>query len=189
MKGKIKIIGIGGSPERNSSSLFYLAYVLSELKQIGAEVKLLDIRKVKLPLYDYSKGLAAAGKGFKKILDEIHSADGYVFSSPEYHGTVSSSFKNVIDYLEFLYDYSPPYLTGKPAGLIAAGGAENSGVTTLGTMVNIVHSLRGVVASSSIAIGSAYKHIDENGEIKNESLKRKLKRLADEVYNLSVKLK
>lgn len=189
MNGKIKIVGIGGSLESNSSSLLYLKYVLNELKQLKAEIKLIDIKKVSLPLYNYSKGLKGGGKELKKLLSEIHSADGFVFASPEYHGTVSSSFKNVIDYFEFLADYKPPYLTGKPAGCIAIAGSENSGGTTLNTMINIVHSLRGIIVPNSIAIGSAYRQVDEDGTIKNESLKRKLKRLAGEVYNLSVKLK
>jgi FMN reductase len=189
MSGKIRIIGIGGSVESKSSSLLYLKYVLNELKLLGADVKLIDIKKVNLPLYNYSKGIAGGGKELKVMLSEIHSADGFVFASPEYHGTVSASFKNIIDYFEFLADYKPPYLTGKPVGCIALAGAENSGGTTLNTMINIVHSLRGIAASGSMAIGSAYRQVDKNGKIKNDSVKRKLKRLTEEVYNLSVKLK
>ncbi len=189
MSGKIRIVGIGGSLESNSSSLLYLKYTLNELKLLKADVKLIDIKKVNLPLYNYSKGLSGGGKELKIILNDISKADGYVFASPEYHGTVSSSFKNVIDYFEFLSDYNPPYLTGKPVGCIALAGAENSGGTTLNTMINIVHSLRGIIAPNSIAIGSAYRHVDEKGKIKNDSIKRKLKRLAEEVYSLSVKLK
>lgn len=189
MEGKIRIVGIGGSMESKSSSLLYLKYILNELKHLGAEVKLFDIKKLNLPVYNFSTGLKDAGEDFKKTLDEIHSADGYIFASPEYHGTVSASFKNVIDYLEFLSGYKPPYLTQKPVGCIALAGAENSGTATLITMINIVHSLRGIAASASLAIGSAHKLVESRGKIKSESIVRRLKRLADEVYNLSVKLK
>jgi len=189
MEEKIRIIGIGGSLEQKSSTLAILSYTINEIKSLGAEVKLIDLKQIKLPLYNFSKGLAQAGKGFKKVLDDIHSADGYIFASPEYHGTVSSAFKNLIDYFEFLYDYNPPYLTGKPVGCIAAAGAENSGATTIQTMISIVHSLRGIAASNSIAVGSSNKQIDEKGGLKNDVLKRKLKRLALETYNLSLKLK
>lgn len=189
MTGKIRIVCIGGSMETGSSSLMYLKYVMSALESLGAETKLIDIKKLKLPIYNYSAGIKAAGPKFPKLLDEIHSADGYVFVSPEYHGTVSSSFKNVIDYLEFLSDYEPPYLTQKPVGCISAAGAENAGTATLFSMISIVHSLRGVVASNSLAIGSAYKHIDKKGSITSEAVKRRLKRLAEEVYSLSAKLR
>src|SRR5687767_6329130 len=163
MTGKIRIIGIGGSMESNSSSLLYLNYVLNELKQLGADVQLVDIKTIDLPLYNYSKGIDATGEDLKKLLDDIHKADGYIFASPEYHGTVSSSFKNIIDYFEFLSGYNPPYLTQKPVGCLALAGAENSGAPTLAAMISIVHSLRGIVAPSSLAIGSAYKQINEFG--------------------------
>lgn len=189
MTSKIKIVGIGGSMEEGSSSLLYLKHVLGLLKRRGAEVKLIDVKALKLPLYYYARGKKAAGTKLTKMLDDVHSADGYIFTSPEYHGTVSSSFKNVIDYLEYLSDYSPPYLTQKPVGCIAVGGAENAGTATLFSMISIVHSLRGVVASNSLAIGSAYKQIDKKGNITSESVGRKLKRLADEVYSLSQKLR
>lgn len=189
MTSKIKIVGIGGSMEEGSSSFLYLKYVMGLLKSAGAETSLIDIKKVKLPIYFYAKGKKPAGPALKKMLDEIHSADGYIFTSPEYHGTVSSSFKNVIDHLEYLSGYNPPYLTQKPVGCIAVGGAENAGTATLFSMISIVHSLRGVVASNSIAIGSAYKQIDKKGSITNESVGRKLKRLADEVHSLSQKLR
>lgn len=189
MKEKIRIVGIGGSMESRSSSLLYLKYILNELNELGAEVKLIDIKNLDLPMYSYGMDMKEAGEGFNALLDEIHSANGYILASPEYHGTVSSSFKNVIDYLEFLSSYTPSYLTQKPVGLLALAGAENSGVATMSTLINITHSLRGIVAPSSLAIGSAYKQIDEAGNITNDSIKRKIKRLAEEVYSLSVKLK
>ena len=189
MKEKIRITGIGGSMEPKSSTLLYLQYVLDELKSLGAETLLVDIKLLNLPIYNFSKGIKNAGLEFEELLGKIHECDGFIFASPEYHGTVSASFKNVLDYFEFTGDYSPPYLTQKPVGCIAIAGGENSGGTTLNTMINIVHSLRGISASNSIAVGSADKHISNEGVITNESLKRKLKRLAEEVYILSEKLK
>lgn len=189
MTSKIKIAAIGGSLEETSSTLAFMKFAAGELVSLGAEVKIIDVKKIKLPLYSNSIDTKKTGKDFKKILDEIHSANGYIFASPEYHGTVSAAFKNIIDYLEFLSGYNPPYLTGKPVACIAAAGSENSGATTVQTMINIIHSLRGIAASNSIAVGSSNKQVDENGVIKNEALKRKLKRLAREIYDLAVRLK
>jgi FMN reductase len=189
VKEKIRIIGIGGSLEQKSSTLAALTCTINEIKFLGAETKLIDLKHIDLPLYNYSMYLEQAGAGFKAVLDEIHDADGYIFASPEYHGTVSASFKNIIDYLEFLCDYNPPYLTGKPVGCIAAAGAENAGVTTLQTMINIVHNLRAIAVPSSLAIGSSTTQIDDKGKLSNETIKRKLKRLALETYNLAEKLK
>ncbi|MCI0449081.1 MAG: NAD(P)H-dependent oxidoreductase [Chlorobi bacterium] len=186
MQRKIRIMGIGGSLEAHSSTLAILKYEMMLIKSLGAQIKIINLRNIKLPLYNNSSVLK--GK-IKDMLNEIHTAEGYIFASPEYHGTVSASFKNIIDYFEFLAGYTPPYITGKPVGCIAAAGAENAGATTLQTMFNIVHNLRGISASNSFAIGSASTMIGRKGELKNEHVKRKLKRLAEEVYNLALKLK
>jgi FMN reductase len=189
MKGKIKIIGIGGSLESKSVTLTILQFVMNEIKSLGSEIKIIDIKSLNLPLYSHPKGKSKLKPAVKKMLDEMHSSGGLVFASPEYHGTVSASFKNLIDYLELLKDFKPPYLTGKPIGCIAAAGSENSGAATLLSMISIVHSLRAIAAPTSIAIGSANEIADKKGYITNEKIKRKLKRLASDVYNLAVKLR
>ena len=185
---KIKIAGIGGSLEKKSATLSALKFAMNELNSLGAETVIFDIAKFELPIYNPSKTLEEAGEEFKKFLDEIHSADGYIFASPEYHGSVSGAFKNVLDFLEHLAVYEPPYLLNKPAGCIAVGGGEVSGVTTIQTMENIVHNFRAITPYRNVAISSAGKHFDENKELSSEIIKRRIARLANEVYTLAQKL-
>jgi FMN reductase len=189
MSDKIKITAIGGSLEQNSSTSVFMNFSAAELRLKGAEVSVIDLRDFVLPLYsNYIEIGTKVGKALD-LLNLVRASDGLIFASPEYHGTVSAAFKNVIDYLEHLSIDDPPYITGKPVALIAAAGAENSGAATISTMINIVHSLRGIVIPGSIGIGSAGKQIDKSGQIISDSLKRKLKRLAEELYYLTVKLK
>jgi FMN reductase len=185
MEGKISIIGIGGSMEVKSSTLAILNYEMRLIKSLGARTKLVDLKRLKLPLYSSTVKLKGA---VKSLLVEIHSADGVIFASPEYHGTVSASFKNIIDYFEFLADHSPPYLSGKPVGCIAVAGAGNAGAATLQTMFSIVHNLRGIAASNSFAAGSFDNMASTKDVLKSGEVNRKLKRLAEEVYNLALKL-
>ena len=189
MSEKVKITALGGSAEPLSSTLAYLKFTADELCKLGAEVKIIDLKNLILPLYGYKTDNISTEKEVKDYLEIIYNSDGYIFASPEYHGTVSAAFKNAVDYFEYLSDYKPPYLSKKPVGLIAAAGSENSGYRTLSTMMNIIHSLRGISAASSIAIGPANNPISASGEITSESVKRKLTRLAREVYELTVKLK
>lgn len=186
MTEKTKITGIGGSLEKGSVTLLYLKSLLKNCSALGAEVTLLDIKKLNWPLFNYSKKPAA---NIIRTLDEIHKSDGLIFASPEYHGTVSASFKNIIDYFEFLSVKNSPYLTRKPVASIALAGAENAGGLTLNTLINIVQNLRGIPVPASFAIGSAQKQVDAKGIITNEKIKRKLSRLAEELYFLSQKLK
>lgn len=188
MTTKPRIIAIGGSSEENSSTLIFLKYTASQLVSKGAEVEIIDLREFNLPMYSYPAPGYTKDKKLTAFIEVISNSDGLLLASPEYHGTVSAAFKNIIDHFEFLAEIDPPYLSGKPVGLIAAAGAENAGYNTLQTMINIVHSLRGIVSPSSLAIGSANKQVNASGEINNETIARKLNRLAAEVFDLSIVL-
>jgi len=188
MNGKILITGVGGSLEDVSYSLSALKFVLNSLLELGAETNLIDIKALNLPLFDYSGAKKQATGDFKILMDTMHSSQGFIFSSPEYHGTVSASFKNFIDHLEYLSSYDPPYLTLKPIGCISLGSGYNSGASTLNTLMNIVHSLRGITVSTNFAISDVKEVFDKNGEIIDDSVKRRLKRLAGDIFFVSSRL-
>jgi FMN reductase len=47
-------------------------------------------------------------------VDAVYACDAMIWSSPTYHGSVSGSFKNALDWLILLAERDPPYLTNKP---------------------------------------------------------------------------
>jgi FMN reductase len=57
-----------------------------------------------------------------KMCEEIHQADGLIWSSPMHNGTISGSFKNALDWLILLGKRRPAYLTDKVVGLISTAG-------------------------------------------------------------------
>jgi FMN reductase len=190
MARQISIIGIGGSLEEHSYSLHVLEYTISELSRLGARTKIIDIKNYKnLPLYDFSGAEKQIPyTDFLRVIGEIHKSDGVIFSSPEYHGTVSAAFKNFIDYFELLKYGDPPYLTGKPIGSISVGGGDNSGLFTLNTLINIAHSLRGITISGNVAIPNIKQAFDEHGNLSDDVVKRRLNRLSEEIYFVASKL-
>ena len=71
-----------------------------------------------------------------------YAADGMLWSSPMYNGSVSGSFKNAIDWLHMLGSREPPYLHDEVIGLISAAGGTQ-GLQVINTMEFSVRSLRG----------------------------------------------
>ena len=67
-----------------------------------------------------------------------------MITSPGYHGTVSGLVKNALDYLEELRGDQRPYLDGRAVGLIAVARGWQASVSTLGTLRQVVHALRGL---------------------------------------------
>ena len=79
-----------------------------------------------------------------------------------YHGTISGSFKNALDWLQLLGDRNPPYLTDKVVGLIStAGGVQ--GLQAVNTMEFVVRALRGWAVPLVMPIAQAWKAFDEHG--------------------------
>jgi FMN reductase len=55
----------------------------------------------------------------------VYAFGAMIWSTPTYHGSISGSFKNALDWLIMLTGRDPPYLTNKPTGLVStAGGVQ-----------------------------------------------------------------
>src|SRR5258706_12392262 len=63
-------------------------------------------------------------------------------STPTYHGRVSGSFKNALDWLILPGERDPPYLTNKPAGPAATAGGVHR-LQAINSLDFIVRAPRG----------------------------------------------
>src|SRR6185312_3129554 len=114
------IVGLGGSLARTSKSRAALQRALAGAEAAGAQTTLLDLRELDLPLYnpdDDEPGIAAS-----ELIESCYRADGLIWSSPLYQGTISGALKNALDWLHLLGRRDPPYLHDKVIGLISAAG-------------------------------------------------------------------
>ena len=103
----LKVVGLGGSLREASRSRAALAVALDGAAAAGATVELLDLRELGLPMY--SPELEADPPPvIETLIDTCYGADGMLWSSPMYNGSVSGSFKNAIDWLHMLGTRKPP---------------------------------------------------------------------------------
>lgn len=134
------IVGIGGTPNPNSSTEQALELALRAAAQANARTRLIDGRYLmKLPLY-LAEGSPGAGQD---LIGAVRAADGLIIASPGYHGSISGAVKNAIDYLEETAKDARPYLDGLPVGLIVTAFGWQATGSILATMRSIVHALRG----------------------------------------------
>src|SRR3954463_4614553 len=92
----MKIVGLGGSLASSSQSRAALATGLAGAREAGAEIDLLDLRELDLPLYNSE---AEAPEAALRMAETLARADGLLWSSPLYQGSISGSFKNALDWL------------------------------------------------------------------------------------------
>lgn len=177
MRSQLLVVGLGRSLSKHSNSLAAVKVALEGAAETGARTELLVIRELALPMYDPENTNAPAS--VTKLCEAIHRADGLIWSSPMYHGTISGSFKYALDWLQLLGDRKPPYLTDKVAGLIStAGGVQRRHVNT---MEFVVRALRGWAVPLVMPIAQEWKAFDENGKPVDTQLTEQLNALGREV--------
>src|SRR5262249_28296892 len=135
--GGPSVVGIGGSLRAASTRRTALATALERVAAVGPKTRLIWVRDLDLPFYSAEASIPPAVYQF---IDTVYECDALIWSSPTYHGSVSRSFKNVLDWLILLADRQPPYLSDKPVGLVATAGGVH-GLHAINSMDFIVGAL------------------------------------------------
>ena len=181
-----RIVGLGGSLTVPSSSLRALRLALGAAATAGADVELLDLRSLDLPLFGTEVG--GVPPGAARLAAAVGGADGMLWSSPLYHGTISAAFKNGLDWLQLLADHDPPFLTDKPVGLIAtAAGVQ--GLQAVNTMEFVVRALRGWAVPLVVPIARAHQAFADDGTAVDPRVDDLLGRLGREVVKAARRLR
>lgn len=177
MAGPVRVVGLGGSLRAASTSRAALQATLDGAAGTGADVQLIWVRDLDLPLYNAELAIPPAARQFA---DTAHGCDAMIWSSPTYHGSVSGSFKNALDWLILLADRDPPYLSNKPIGLVStAGGIQ--GLQTINSMEFIVRALRGWSVPLVQAVPQSWRSFDPDGQLADEAVAGQLRALGAEV--------
>ena len=180
----MRIVGLGGSLRRVSTSRAALQAALAGAERAGAEIELLDIRSLDLPMYDPDHDEPAEAAA--RLAEASYAADGMLWSSPMYQGTISGAFKNALDWLHVLGRRDPPYLHDKVIGLLSAAGGTQ-GLQAINTMEFSVRSLRGWAVPYVVPVAAAARVFDGEGHIHDEGVARQLETLGAEVVRVAMR--
>jgi FMN reductase len=181
----VNIVGLGGSLRPTSSSRAALKVALDGAAEAGAKVDLLDLRQLNLPMYDPSSD--EMPESVTRLVESIYAADGMIWSSPLYQGSISGSFKNALDWLILLSDREPAYLTDKVVGLISVAGGTQ-GLQAINTMEFIVRALRGWAVPLVVPIPQSWQAFEDSGRPANPQIEEPLKTLGGEVVRVTRRL-
>jgi FMN reductase len=167
----MKVVGLGGSLASGSKSRDALATALSGAEAAGAQIELLDLRELDLPLFSPE---SEPTENVMRMVGALESANGLLWSSPLYQGTISGSFKNALDWLHL--PSGSVYLTDKVVGLISVAGGTQ-GLQAVNTMEFCVRALRAWAVPLVVPIPRA--------EVMEEGTERQLKMLGGEVVRIA----
>jgi NAD(P)H-dependent FMN reductase len=164
MRDTFNVLGVAGSIRQGSYSTRSLKIALEYAKKQGAEVRLLDLNTVVLPLYDPS---APASKEVEHTTEAIAWADAVILASPDYHGSMSGALKNFLDY--FYEEFA-----GKVFGYIVA--SHEKGLTVMEQMRTAVRQCYGWSLPYGVSINGPQDFTGD--EIRNTRLSNRLRMMA-----------
>ena len=167
----MRVVGLGGSLAAGSKSRAALATALAGVEEAGAETDLLDLRELDLPMYSSE---TEPPENVVRMVGILESADGLLWSSPLYQGSISGSFKNALDWLHL--PSGNVYLTDKVIGLISVAGGTH-GLQAINTMEFCVRALRAWAVPLVVATARA--------DVMDEAMERQLKTLGSEVVRIA----
>jgi FMN reductase len=182
MTKALTIVGLGGSLGKISRSRAALRVALEGVARAGADTTLLDLRELALPMYDPDDDEPPAEAAL--LIETCYRADGMLWSSPMYQGTISGAFKNALDWLHALGTRDPPFLHDTVVGLISAAGGTQ-GLQAINTMEFATRALRAWAVPYVVPVASAARVFDPDGHVRDPGVEGQLKMLGTEVVRVA----
>lgn len=167
---KINILGVASSMRKESNSTRALKSILDIIKtNYDAEIQILDLRQTILPFLYYQEH----DKKTEILTAEkmVKWADAFILATPDYHGSMSGSIKNFLDY--FWSEFA-----GKLFGYICS--SHEKGLTVMDQMRTAVRQCYGWSMPYGISINGE-KDFGSTGNVTNKGLLQRMKMLARDI--------
>ncbi len=158
------VLAFAGSLRKESLNRKLLGVAVEVLRG-QAEIDLLDLREVGMPIYDgdleAAEGLPEGARRFKQ---RIAAAEALLIVTPEYNNSVPGPLKNAIDWAS-----RPPDnpFRGKVVQLMGASPGQFGAVRGVLAVRLILTALAAIVLPTNVQIARADQAFDEAGRLKD----------------------
>lgn len=187
-----KITAFAGSTRAGSFNRQLLAIAADAARAAGAEVTVVELRELALPLFDQDlEAVSGLPEGARKFKALLRASDGFLIASPEYNSSVTAVLKNAIDWASRAEsDDEPPLAAfrGKSAALFAASPGALGGLRGLVHLRSILGNIGVLVLPEQVCIPVAHEAFDGAGKLKDERKTRQVAVLAKALAELAGKL-
>lgn len=171
----VRVVAIHGSLRRASRSRMAALCALEGAEQAGAETELIDQGELDVVLLNTDLDDEDLPTGVHALRRKVKEADGLILATPEYHGSYSGVLKNALDLMGF------DELEGKMIGLVSVSGGALGGAGALNELRTVGRAVHAWVVPHQCAVPHAHRAFDENGNPKDEGIKKRLHEVGRQV--------
>ena len=172
---EILVVGICGSLRSGSYTRMAVEVALRGAQEVGAKTQMIDLRDYELTFCDGRKEDDTYPEDVFKLREQVREAQGLILGSPEYHGGYSGVLKNALDLMGF------DEIEGKMIGLVGVAGGALGAVNALNSLRAIGRALHAWVIPEQASIPDAWKHFDDDGNVKDSDLEARVRKVGQQV--------
>ncbi len=184
MDKKIQILGFAGSLRKQSYNRAILAAAL-EMVPGDATLEVFDLEGI--PPFNQDLELQPPEK-VKEFKAKIRAADAILIVTPEYNYSIPGVLKNAIDWAS--RPYGDNALDGKPVAVMGASpGMTGTARAQYHLRQTFVFLNMYPMNRPEVMVPSANEKIDENGKVKDERTRKKIRELLQSLVAWTKRMK
>ena len=165
-----------------------LARVAATLAQAsGAEVTHIELVDFDIPMYNADLEARGTPPDVMKLKQMMYDHPAWIVCSPEYNGSYTALLKNTIDWVTSPVKGNEQWsdgfrsFTGKVVGVLSASPGALGGLRSQSHLVPLLFNSQCWVAPKTFALGNAGAAFDAQGELVNDSHRKNVQAVIDQV--------
>lgn len=192
MADRPRVLAFAGALRTASWNKKLIRVAADATRAAGAEVTLVDLRDLPLPLYD---GDLEAQEGLPENVQKLKALflahQGLLISSPEYNSSVPGVLKNAIDWVSRSAPGEPPLacFVNKIAGLVSASPGALGGMRALIHLRAILGNIKVLVIPEQVSVPKADEAFNPDGSLKDPKRHAAVEGLAKALVRILTKLR
>ena len=170
----MRLLAISGSLRGASYNTKLLRAAATQLPP-GVDLTVLDPEVLRaIPAYDedHEHGALPAPLAVAQLRSAIAAADGVLFATPEYNGSIPGALKNALDWMSRPLATSP--LKGKPVAVIGSSRGMFGAVWAQAELRKVLQTIGASVVDRELPVGHSDEQFDERDGLIDEGLRAAL---------------
>ena len=171
-----RLLAVSGSLRTGGFNRKLLDLAVTHARSLGAEVDVVDLKALGLPLYDGDVEAAGLPPPVVELRERMGRAQGLLISSPEYNSSIPGGLKNAIDWVS-----RPPgrLFTDKWVAMMGATPGIFGTVRMQPHLRQVLSSVGALVLATQVHLAKAAEAFTPDGKLKDEARQKEVETLVE----------